>query len=65
MLQTIPATLLFAYTDNTDVLAADAPTRVLAQGVARIRGIVAGGRTNRARTQRSNARLIGRPAHAA
>ncbi len=65
MLQTLPATLLFAYADNTDVMAADAPARVLAQGVARIRGIVTGGRTNRVRPQRSTARLIGRPAHAA
>ncbi len=44
MQQTIPATLLLAYSDNDHYLAADAASETLARGVARLRGILTTGR---------------------
>ena len=66
MFQSIPATLLLAYSNHDDYLAADAASGSLARGFAHLRGILGKGRPNRPQDVRRPApRLEARPVHAA
>lgn len=66
MFQSIPATLLLAYSNNDEYLAADEASHTLARGVAHVRGILTRNRTGRPQGGRKTApRLHARPVHAA
>ncbi|HEX2857758.1 MAG TPA: hypothetical protein VHO26_09825 [Propionibacteriaceae bacterium] len=66
MFQSIPATLLLAYSNNDDYLAADAASTTLARGFAHLRGILGKGRSGRPQSgARTAPRLQARPVHAA
>lgn len=65
MLQTIPATLLLAYSNNDEYLAADAASETLSRGIAHVRGILARGRSGGPKGgRRISPRPQARPAHA-
>jgi len=66
MFQSIPATLLLAYSNNDEYLAADAASDSLARGLAHLRGILGKGRSGGPRGGRktSATRVQVRPVHA-
>ena len=66
MPQTIPATLLLAYSNNDQYLAADAAAETLSRGIARLRGILGQGRSGGPKGGRTSVlRPQARPVHAA